>query len=555
MPANSRNSPVPDSIPPADITAPPASKVTGIREKVEERKRLEAAALGETAKPAESIITAKLVKDCLIANEMGDGMLYAALHRGHFVFNKTSLQWLAWAGHHWQMDEMDASFAAVEDVAVAYLDAGYELKEKIDAALSADKKDEADQLKTQQKTYFARVKKLRSVSGVSNCLTYSHKIKEPLAVKEAFIDKNPWLLAFSNGVVDLRSGKFRPGAPEDYLLKAVPHEWKGIDAPSPLFDAFLESALDGAPNLTEEERRAYREALIGFVLRALGYGITGLNIEHMFLVFNGAGRNGKGVLVELLRYVLGALAGPIAAEMLLDQGRARSSNGPSPDIMSLKGMRIAFASETDEGRRFAPGQIKWYTGGDTLQGRYPHDKRPTDFEPTHLLILLTNNLPHAPGDDFAFWNRLNLIPFLYSFVADPDPAKPEQKQRDGKLLERLKGEAPGILARLVRGCLEWQQQGLNPPECVTMATEEYRANEDTITQFVEECCICSGMSEVKAGDIYRAFATWYESQIGDRVPKQKKFGSMLVKQFQKEKVGGVIKYYGLELKGDHQPEL
>ena len=534
---------------------PPSDKVVSIREKVEARKREEAAALGETAKPVESVVTPKLVKECLIANELGDGTLYAAIHRGKFVFNKTSLQWFIWAGHHWQVDEMDASFAAVEEVAVAYLQAGYDLKEKIDKALADDKKDEADNLKKQQENYMKRVRKLRSVSGVSQCLTYSHRLKEPLAITEKAIDQEPWLLAFSNGVVDLRSGKFRPGAPGDYLLKAVPHEWKGMDAPAPIFIAFLESALDGLPNLTEDERREYRDSLIGFVRRALGYGITGLNLEHMFLVFNGSGRNGKGILVELLRYVLGILAGPIAAEMLLDQGRARSSNGPSPDIMSLKGMRIAFASETDEGRRFAPGQIKWYTGGDTLQGRYPHDKRPTDFEPTHLLILLTNNLPHAPGDDFAFWNRLNLIPFLYSFVADPDPAKPEQKQRDEGLRERLKSEAPGILAWLVRGCLEWQQQGLKPPACVTMATEEYRANEDTITQFVEECCICSGLSEVKAGDVYRAFATWYESQIGDRVPKQKKFGSMLVKQFRKDKVGGVIRYYGLELKGEHQPLL
>jgi len=539
---------VPDSQPPKD-------KVVDIREKVEARKREEAAALEETAKPAESPITPKLVKDCLMANELGDGTLFANVHRGKFVFNKTSQQWFVWAGHHWQIDEMDASFASVEEIASIYLQAGYDLKEQIDKALAGEKKDKATQLKAQQENYFKRVKKLRSVSGVSNCLTYSHKIKEPLAVTENFIDKNPWLLAFSNGVVDLRSGKFRPGIPEDYLLKAVPHEWKGIDCPAPQFEAFLESALDGPPHLSEDERLEYRQSIIAFVRRVLGYGVSGLNIEHIFLVFNGFGRNGKGIMVETLRYCLGALAGPIASEMLLDQGRSRSSSGPSPDIMGLKGMRIAFASETDEGRRFAPGQVKWYSGGDTLQGRYPHDKRTTEFEPTHLLILLTNNLPHAPGDDFAFWNRLNLIPFLYSFVAEPDPTKPEQKKRDEGLRERLKSEASGILAWMVRGCLEWQQQGLQPPACVTSATEDYRANEDTITQFVEECCIQSGLSEVKAGDIYRAFTTWYEAQIGDRVPKQKKFGSMLGKQFKKDKVGGVVKYFGLELKGEHQPEL
>jgi hypothetical protein len=36
------------------------------------------------------------------------------------------------------------------------------------------------------------------------------------------------------------------------------------------------------------------------------------------------------------------------------------------------------------------------------------------------------------------------------------------------------------------------------------------------------------------------------------VPKQKKFGQMLSKQFKKEKVGGIVKYFGLELNGEVQ---
>jgi len=185
----------------------------------------------------------------------------------------------------------------------------------------------------------------------------------------------------------------------------------------------------------------------------------------------------------------------------------------------------------------------------------PHDKRNTCFDPTHTLILLTNNLPHAPGDDFAFWDRLKLVPFLYSFVSNPDPAKPNQKKRNAGLREKLKEEASGIAALIVRGCLEWQRDGLSPPSIVTSATEEYRMDEDTITQFVEECCIVTSGSDVKAADIYKAFAAWYQENInGDekRTPKQKKFGQMLTKQFKKEKIGGVVKYFGLQLNSESQ---
>ena len=73
----------------------------------------------------------------------------------------------------------------------------------------------------------------------------------------------------------------------------------------------------------------------------------------------------------------------------------RTSQGPSPDIMALKGLRIAFASETDEGQKFSSSTVKWLTGGDQLVGRYPHDKHPITFTLTHALFF--NNEPQAFG--------------------------------------------------------------------------------------------------------------------------------------------------------------
>ena len=39
--------------------------------------------------------------------------------------------------------------------------------------------------------------------------------------------------------------------------------------------------------------------------------------------------------------------------------------------MMLKGLRIAFASETDDNRRISPSRVKWFTGNDTLTARSP----------------------------------------------------------------------------------------------------------------------------------------------------------------------------------------
>jgi len=49
-------------------------------------------------------------------------------------------------------------------------------------------------------------------------------------------------------------------------------------------------------------------------------------------------------------------------------------------------------------------------------------------------------------------------------------------------------ELPGILAWAVRGCLDWQKEGLKEPTAVTQAVDIYRKEMDTIGQFLQECC-------------------------------------------------------------------
>jgi hypothetical protein len=44
-------------------------------------------------------------------------------------------------------------------------------------------------------------------------------------------DLHPWLLACLNGPVDLRTGKFGHGRPQDMITVAGPAEWKGMNEP------------------------------------------------------------------------------------------------------------------------------------------------------------------------------------------------------------------------------------------------------------------------------------------------------------------------------------
>lgn len=503
-----------------------------ILEEVEARKKSEAkkfvgSGSGGSASDGDGI-SSKFVRDCLYANELGDGMLYVALHQNRYIFDTTAERWMNWTGHYWEHDEKAQSLAAVENVALRYLKEANEVTKQINSEGSQDA------LKDYKEALFKRVGRLRSQRGRNNCLKFAHcNIANPLVIRGEEFDRNPWLLACKNGVLDLRTGKLRPGRSDDYISKACPHEWKGIDEPAPTWETFLNEIFEGD------------EELILYIGRLLGYALTGLTIEHILPILWGQGRNGKGTILETIKHVLGPLAAPIQMEMLLDQGRAKNSSGPSPDIMALRGLRLAFTSESDEGRKISPAKVKWLSGGDTLVGRHPHDRYEVHFKPTHTLILLTNNKPHAPADDFAFWERVHLIPFKLSYV-DREPQAENEKCADKTLPYRLNAEAAGILACLVRGCLKWQERGLDPPPIVREATAEYRRDEDILADFIEECCFMDITATVQASHIYDAFKEWFEENVSKRIISQKKFGKMMTKRFRREKKG-TYTYFGLGL--------
>lgn len=520
-----------------------------IREKIARRREEEGTAGGSSDQGPE--ITPKFVDDCLQTNELGDGLLFSALYRNKHAFVGQAGEWMSWAGHHWKYDIVTTAHAAladVEGVVEEYNDRLTEaLKQLGEAAMNEDKAAHK-RAEKRVETIRKRINRLRTEGGRQRCIGFAKTNRElPLAIAGDELDRHPWLLPFANGVVDLRTGQLTPGRSSDYLMRASPVEWKGIDTPCPNWERFVLQIMNDAPEM------------VAFLQRTFGYGLTGFVNEQKFVVLYGRGRNGKGIFSEIIQHGLGgasdsfgSLAGPIQSEMLLEQGKNRNSAGPSPDIMTLRGLRIAFASETDEGQRFSPSRVKWFTGDDTLTGRYPHDKRNINFQPTHLLVLLTNHKPHAPAHDFAFWERVLLVEFPLSFV-DRAPQAENERPVDKTLKHKLLEELPGIMAWLVRGCMAWQKEGLAPPAKVVDATAEYRKDEDMLAEFIEDCCepFSDGSpdtSRTQSKEMYDAFLWWHRANIGGKKEmSHNTFGKLFQEKYRREKKGGKTWYYGVRI--------
>ncbi len=450
-------------------------------------------------------LDADLLINALKRGETGDAEILARIFQDRIAFDHAEGSWFLWDGQNWNEDQTGRITGLITSgVFEQYVHASGESMRQADMK----KADELNKNAT----------RLCNRNRISNVLELAGR-QPGIGITGNEWDSNPWLLGVKNGVIDLHTGQFRAGEPKDYIRSVAPTAYQP-DADCPRFKQFL---MEIFSNNTD---------LCAYIQRLFGYGITGLTDDHVFPIFWGGGRNGKDTLLETLGGVLGNnIASSVAESIVVASQVARSSGAPNADLMSLRGLRLCWVSESEESARLNVAQVKKLTGGGQITARPPYGRRNVTFMPGYLLLLLTNHKPTIPADDNAIWMRVNLVPFNETFKDNPDPNNPHEHPKDSRLRETMIAEAPGILNWLIQGCLAWQQMGLNPPEIVRAATDEYKRDEDILTLFIEECCVLEPKAFVETSDLLNEYNTWAES-YGMRPLGIKTFSQRVSKRFE-----------------------
>ncbi len=91
---------------------------------------------------------------------------------------------------------------------------------------------------------------------------------------------------------------------------------------------------------------------------------------------------------------------------------------------------------------------------------------------------------------------------------------------------KLAEELPGILAWMVKGCLEWQGFGLAVPGKVKRATASYRQEMDRLDPFLEDRCLIDPEATMALGDAYSEYRRWADDACQDAVSKRS-FGDLM----------------------------
>jgi putative DNA primase/helicase len=345
------------------------------------------------------------------------------------------------------------------------------------------------------------------------------------------MDPDPWLLNCPNGTLELRAGTLREHRRSDYITKSCPTPYTPAAA-APLWERFLGDIF------------LKREALIRYVQRLLGYCLTGDVSEDIFAIWYGSGSNGKSTLITTIMHVLGE---DYVVKANRDLFLAKKQDNHPAQLARLHGKRLVFCIETNEGTRLDEALVKEATGGDAITARRMRED-PWQFYPTHKCVLVTNHKPEIRGTDGGIWRRIRLIPFDAKFwKPELGETGPEELRANKDIEEELKKEFPGILAWMVRGCLDWQQHGMETPEVVKTATTAYKVEQDVLQRFLEDCCVVDTACAVRATPLYWCYTQWTRGQ-GEEPASQRRFGEALSERGMQRYTDNGTKYRGVGLK-------
>ncbi len=316
------------------------------------------------------------------------------------------------------------------------------------------------------------------------------------------LDADPMLLGVANGVLNLRICELMRPAPSLRVTKRCPVSFDPA-ATAPTLTEFIARITQGDPPLAT------------FLQRLAGYLLTGDVNEQCFAFLYGLGRNGKTTYAEMLFWLLGDYAVVLPTATLM-MGK-RDPGACSPDLMLLKGRRLALASELEESARFAEAAIKSMTGGDTMTARNPYGTF-ASWTPTHKLMIVGNHRPVISGGDHGIWRRVRLIPFS-EIIND--------SECDSKLPEKLRAEGSGVLNWALAGLRDWQQQELNPPASVKAAIAAYHSDMDILGEWLDDQTEADPSARTETAVLYRAYSCWAKDSGWTRPMTRNSFGRRL----------------------------
>ena len=329
------------------------------------------------------------------------------------------------------------------------------------------------------------------------------------------LNTDPMMIAFTNGVYDLRTHTLRPGADEDYITRGLPIPFRDdLDDEHPLVKSAVEFLTQVFP---DDDLRAF------FVQEAASF-FEGGNKNKCATFWTGVGDNGKSIMSRMFEKVFGPLQIKLPTTTI--SGKKPGMGGAWADMARAGGgVRLAVIEEPNKDEHINVGMLKHLTGCDTIMARelFQKGSDTREIDLWFKLILICIDLPTIRDGDQAMWNRLRVIRFKSRFIRPdaeiPAPADWVDQKRERRFpMDVDFGSRVATIAPAFAWYLLQRRKNplvLPPPFEVIEANAAYRQTNDLTSIFVKECTKAGDAdSRINVTDIHKRYQVWHKDNYG-----------------------------------------
>ena len=265
------------------------------------------------------------------------------------------------------------------------------------------------------------------------------------------------LINLQNGTFEVTPEKqdLRPFNADDFLTYQLSFEYDP-QATAPRFNQYLNEVLP------DEESQKVLAEFMGYIFT------RNLKLEKVLFLY-GSGRNGKSVMFDIIRSMLGE-------ENISFYGLQSLTDDNGYYRAKLVNKLINWAS--DVGDRLQSNTFKQLASGEPIECRLPY-KEPFQLQNVCKFAFNTNTLPADVEHTTAFFERFLIIPFDVYI---------EPEKRDPELAKKIiSNELPGVFNWVLDGLNRLLKQGkFSHCQASIDTLNEFRKESDSVAMFCDE---------------------------------------------------------------------
>jgi putative DNA primase/helicase len=270
--------------------------------------------------------------------------------------------------------------------------------------------------------------------------------------------KDKVLINLQNGTFEISDEPvLRPFDPSDFMRYQLPFAYDE-KATAPKFEVFINRVLP------EKDKQEVLCEYLGYIF----ISTRRLKLEKVLFLYGG-GANGKSVLYDIIRALLG------------NQNTSEYSLQSLTDVNGNSRAQIAdklvnYATEING--KLESSKFKSLASGEPMEARLLY-KDSFIIEDYAKLIFNTNELPKDVEFTHGFFRRFLIIHFEVTI--------PDEEQNKGLANEIIKDELPGVFNWILTGLNRLLTNGrLSKSPSIDKMNDEFRTESDTVKRFLDE---------------------------------------------------------------------